>query len=93
MRSQIFCQIVQKFCRHTDVCQEISVLYDGKSASRLRAKPTGVPCAVLPYYYIKLWHISQYSFFINIIHTFVHFAQLLTNQVLGDIIFITNVKG
>ena len=48
MRSQIFCQIVQKFCRHTDVCQEISVLYDGKSASRLRAKPTGVPCAVLP---------------------------------------------
>ena len=27
MRSQIFWQIVQKFCRHTVVCQEIFVRY------------------------------------------------------------------
>ena len=80
MRRQIFRQIVLKRRRNTNVFQGALVRYDGKSASRLRAKPTGVPCAVLPYYYIKLWHISQYSFFINIIHTFVHFVQLLTNQ-------------
>ena len=30
------------------VCQEISGQYDGKSASRLRAKPPGGLCAVLP---------------------------------------------
>ncbi|WP_443717123.1 hypothetical protein, partial [Ruminococcus sp.] len=30
-------------------CQEISVRYDGKSASRLREKPLGGLCAVLPY--------------------------------------------
>ena len=29
-RSQIFCQIVQKFCRHTIVCQEISAQDDEK---------------------------------------------------------------
>ena len=34
MCSQIFRQIVQKFCRHTVVCQEIYVQDDGKYASR-----------------------------------------------------------
>ena len=34
MRSQIFRQIVQKFRRHTTVCQEIYVQDDGKYASR-----------------------------------------------------------
>ena len=48
MRSQIFRQIVQKFRRQAGACQEISVQDDGKSASRLRAKPLGVLCAVLP---------------------------------------------
>ena len=48
MRSRIFRQIAQKFRRHTAVCQGISVQYDGKSASRLRAKPLGGLCAVLP---------------------------------------------
>ena len=51
MRSRIFRQIAQKFRRHTVVCQEISVWYDGKSASRLRAKPSGGLCAVLPLLY------------------------------------------
>ena len=37
MRRQIFCQIVQKFCRHTVVCQEISVQDHGKYASRFGA--------------------------------------------------------
>ena len=48
MRSRIFRQIAQKFRRHAAVCQGISVQYDGKSASRLRAKPSGGLCAVLP---------------------------------------------
>ena len=48
MRSQIFRQIVQKFRRQAVACQEISVQYDGKYASRLRAKLLGVLCAVLP---------------------------------------------
>ena len=48
MRSQIFRQVVQKFRRQADACQEISVQDDGKYASRLRTKPTGVLCAVLP---------------------------------------------
>ncbi|MBP3243175.1 MAG: hypothetical protein J6L99_04900, partial [Ruminococcus sp.] len=33
IRSQIFRQIVQKFCRHTDVCQKIYVQDAGKYAS------------------------------------------------------------
>ena len=48
MRSQIFRQIVQKFCRHTDVCQKIYVQDAGKYASRCAAKPSGGLCAVLP---------------------------------------------
>ena len=48
MRRQIFRQIVQKFRRHTDVCQEISVQDDGKYVSRFSAKPSGGLCAVLP---------------------------------------------
>ena len=43
LRSQIFCQIVQKFCRHTDVCKEITVQDDGKDASKTRTKPLRVP--------------------------------------------------
>lgn len=34
IRSQIFRQIVQKFRRQAGACQEISVQYGGKSASR-----------------------------------------------------------
>ena len=48
LRSQIFRQIVQKFCRHTNVCQEISVQDDGKYASKRAAKATAANCAVLP---------------------------------------------
>ena len=48
MRSQIFRQIVQKFCRHTDVCQKIYVQDAGKYASICAAKPSGGLCAVLP---------------------------------------------
>ncbi len=48
IRSQIFRQIVQKFCRHTDVCQKIYVQDAGKYASRCAAKPSGGLCAVLP---------------------------------------------
>ena len=40
MRSQIFRQIVQKFRRHTDVCQGIFVRNGEKYASRFRAKPS-----------------------------------------------------
>ncbi|MGN0655472.1 MAG: hypothetical protein ACI4KR_01640 [Ruminiclostridium sp.] len=47
-RSQIFRQIVQKFRRHTNVCQEISVQDDGKDASKRAAKAPAVNCAVLP---------------------------------------------
>ena len=48
IRSQIFRQIVQKFCRHTDVCQKIYVQDAGKYASICAAKPSGGLCAVLP---------------------------------------------
>ena len=48
VRSQIFRQIAQKFRRHTAVWQGISGQYDGKSARRLRTKPSGGLCAVLP---------------------------------------------
>jgi len=48
VRCQIFRQIAQKFRRHTAVWQGISGQYDGKSARRLRAKPSGGLCAVLP---------------------------------------------
>ena len=48
IRSQIFRQIVQKFCRHTDVCQGICVQDAGKYASRCATKPSGGLCAVLP---------------------------------------------
>ena len=48
MRSQIFRQIAQKFRRHTVVWQGISGQYDGKSASRLRAKPSGGLYSVFP---------------------------------------------
>ena len=48
MRSQILRQIVHKFRRHTDVCQEICVQDAGKYASRCAAKPSGGLCAVLP---------------------------------------------
>ena len=54
MRRQIFRQIVLKRRRNTSVFQEALVRYDGKSASRLRTKPTGVPCAVLPYDFCTL---------------------------------------
>ena len=54
LRSQIFRQIVQKFCRHTNVCQEISVQDDGKYASKRAAKTAAVNCAVLPYKYLIL---------------------------------------
>ena len=37
--SQMRCQIVQKFRRHTDVCRGISVQDDGKYASRLSDAP------------------------------------------------------
>ena len=47
-RRQIFRQIVQKFRRHTNVCQEISVQDDGKCASKRAAKAAAVNCAVLP---------------------------------------------
>ena len=48
MRSQILRQIVHKFRRHTDVCQEICVQDAGKYASRCATKPSGGLCAVLP---------------------------------------------
>ena len=48
VRCQIFRQIAQKFRRHTAVWQGISGQYDGKSVRRLRAKPSGGFCAVLP---------------------------------------------
>ena len=48
VRCQIFRQIAWKFRRHTAVWQGISGQYDGKSAHRLRAKPSGGLCAVLP---------------------------------------------
>ena len=48
MRSEIFRQIVQKFCRHTDVCQKIYVQDAGKYANICAAKPSGALCAVLP---------------------------------------------
>ena len=48
MRRQILRQIVHKFRRHTDVCQEICVQDAGKYASRCAAKPSGGLCAVLP---------------------------------------------
>lgn len=54
MRRQIFRQIVLKRRRNTSVFQEALVRYGGKSASRLRTKPTGVPCAVLPYDFCTL---------------------------------------
>ena len=48
LRSQIFRQVVQKFRRHTNVCQEISVQDDGKDAKGRAAKAPAVNCAVLP---------------------------------------------
>ena len=42
MRRQIFRQIVLKRRRNTNVFQGALVRYDGKSASRLRAKPTDI---------------------------------------------------
>ena len=54
MRSQIFRQIAQKFRRHTAVWQGISGQYDGKSASRLRAKPSGGLYAAFPKENIEL---------------------------------------
>ena len=54
MCRQIFRQIVLKRRRNTSVFQEALVRYGGKSASRLRTKPTGVPCAVLPYDFCTL---------------------------------------
>ena len=48
LRSQVFRQIVQKFRRHTNVCQEISVQGDGKDASKRAAKALAANCAVLP---------------------------------------------
>ena len=48
MRSQIFRQIVPKFCRNTRVFQKILVQYDGKYASRCAAKASAALCAVLP---------------------------------------------
>ena len=48
IRSQIFRQIVQKFCRHTDVCQKIYVQDAGKYESICAAKPSGGLCVVLP---------------------------------------------
>jgi len=42
LRSQIFRQIVQKFRRHTRVCQGIFVQYAGKYASKMRAKALAV---------------------------------------------------
>ena len=48
MRRRVFRQIVQKYRRHTAVCQGISVQDDGKHASRCAAKPSGALCAVLP---------------------------------------------
>lgn len=48
LRSQIFCQIVLKIRRHTGVCQEFLVQYDGKYASKTCAKALAVLCAVLP---------------------------------------------
>lgn len=54
MCRQIFRQIVLKRRRNTRVFQGVLVRYGGKSASRLRTKPTGVPCAVLPYDFCTL---------------------------------------
>lgn len=54
MCCQIFRQIVLKQRRNTSVFQGALVRYGGKSASRLRTKPTGVPCAVLPYDFCTL---------------------------------------
>lgn len=54
MCRQIFRQIVLKRRRNTSVFQGALVRYGGKSASRLRTKPTGVPCAVLPYDFYTL---------------------------------------
>ena len=54
MCRQIFRQIVLKRRRNTSVFQGALVRYGGKSASRLRTKPTGVPCAVLPYDFCTL---------------------------------------
>ena len=48
MRSRFFRQSVQKSCRHTAVCQEISVQYDGKRSSRFGTKSLDGLCAVLP---------------------------------------------
>ena len=48
MHSQIFRQIVPKFRRHTCICQEILVQYDGKYASSCAAKASAALCAVLP---------------------------------------------
>ena len=44
LRSQIFRQVIEKFRRHTGVCQGIF----GKDASKMRANPSGGLCAVLP---------------------------------------------
>ena len=48
MRSQIFCQMKQKTQLILCVSARLFVKYDGKAASRLRAEPLGVICAVLP---------------------------------------------
>ena len=48
LRRQIFRQVVQKFRRHTNVCQEIYVQDNGKDASKRAAKAPAVNCAVLP---------------------------------------------
>ena len=48
LRSQIFCQIVQIYRRNTNVFQGKFGRYDGKDASKMRTKPIGGLCAVLP---------------------------------------------
>ena len=49
LRSQIFCQIVQRDRRQAGACQGSSVLYDGKDASKTTLKALAVNFAVLPY--------------------------------------------
>ena len=56
MRRQIFRQMKQKAEWILDVFTSIFVKYDGKFASRWRAKSPDALCAVLPYMQWEKWH-------------------------------------